>query len=82
MGLRAGSDEKARAGLPAIQYDGRVENTPALLADLTKLWRTAYGPAGRIPLSAWKELEPMMLRVWRAAEAGRWRFAADPRGAA
>jgi hypothetical protein len=81
-GLRVGSDEKAPAGLPPIQYDGRVENTPALIADLTKLWRTAYGPAGRIPLSAWKELEPMMLRVWRAAEAGRWRFAADPRGAA
>ena len=81
-GLRAGSGEMAHAGLPAVHYDGRAENKPALLADLTKLWTTAYGPTGRIPLSAWKELEPMMLRVWRAAEAGRWRFAADPRGAA
>jgi hypothetical protein len=81
-GLRAGPVDATRAGLPPVQYDGRAENKPALLADLTKLWQTAYGPAVRIPLSAWKELEPMMLRVWRAADAGRWRFAADPRGGA
>lgn len=80
--IAAGLPDGAHARLPAVQYDGRVENTPALIADLMKLWQTAFGPERRIPLSAWKELEPMMLRVWRAAEAGRWRFTADPQGVA
>ena len=66
--------------LPPISYKGRVENTPALLADLTKLWATTYGPQTRITLATWKDLEPMLQRVWRAAEAGRWSFA--PAGAA
>jgi hypothetical protein len=75
-GLPPGSHDR----LPPVSYKGRVENTPALLADLTKLWATTYGPQTSMTLATWKDLEPMLQRVWRAAEAGRWSFA--PAGAA
>lgn len=70
-------------GLPADAVGGkmpRVEvnagRAPELLADLRTLWGVAF-PSGPAPLNfaRWKELEPMIDAVRRAADRGRWRFA-------
>jgi hypothetical protein len=44
------------------------------MKDLEQLWTVAYGPVPKINLTKWKDLEPMIVRVWKAADAGRWRF--------
>lgn len=78
VGLPGGNHDR----LPPIQYKGKTDNAPALLADLTKLWVIAYGPHQRVNIAKWKEIEPMMQRVWRAADAGRWNFIPSSPGAA
>ena len=53
-GLPTGSHDR----LPAVQYKGKAENAPALLADLTKLWTLAYGPSPHVKIADWKNIEP------------------------
>ncbi|MFO0936945.1 MAG: hypothetical protein U0798_10570 [Gemmataceae bacterium] len=74
LGLPAGSHHQ----LPNVNYSGKPENRPALLEDLHKLWAIAFDSAPRVTIADWKTLEPVLIRVWRAAEAGRWTFAATP----
>jgi hypothetical protein len=51
-------------------------------AKLAKLWEIAYGEVPvAVPFVRWKELEPMVAFVARAAEAGRWPFADQGGGA-
>jgi hypothetical protein len=65
----------------------RVRGTSAadvrlLTGKVRKLWEIAYGDVPvAVPFVRWKELEPMIAFVARAADAGRWRFA-EPGGAA
>jgi hypothetical protein len=62
--------------LPPIEVMDRMANQRHLVHKLRKLWEIAYGDTPMtIPFVRWKELEPMMDFVIRAAEAGRWRFA-------
>ena len=59
----------------------RLEVIKAVRANLRILWEVAYGADPKpIPYSRWKELEPMIDVVRRAADEGRWQFAA-PGGA-
>lgn len=59
--------------MPQVETSGRDRKT--LLEDLDTLWDVAFGQ-DRMPIlySRWKELEPMIDAVRRAAENGRWRF--------
>lgn len=77
-----------RQGLPADEYR-RPRSLPpvavaggdarAIRSNLRILWEAAYGP-GVVTYSRWKELEPMIAAVQRAAGDGRWRFAAGGAG--
>lgn len=59
--------------LPAVTAAG--PDAKAVKAHLRILWEVAYGPAAKpIPYSRWKELEPMIDAVRRAADDGRWQF--------
>lgn len=74
----------ARQGLPAGEYRHPRKVPPlavagadarAIRGNLRILWGVAYGPEP-VSYSRWKELEPMIAAVKRAADDGRWRFAA------
>jgi hypothetical protein len=78
------NDLFVRQGLPADEY--RHPRKPPAVAvagadarairnNLHILWGVAYG-SERVSYSRWKELEPMIAAVKRAADDGRWRFAA------
>jgi hypothetical protein len=68
--------------LPAVEVAGGAADRRLLLARLRKLWEIAHGGTPVvIPFVRWKELEPMIDSVARAADAGRWRFA-QPGGVA
>ncbi len=79
----------ANQGLPVGQVTRkmpRVEVTgpgaPQLRQDLRDLWNLAFFGEGKpINFARWKEMEPMIEAVRRAADRGRWRFA-TPEGAA
>jgi hypothetical protein len=45
-----------------------------LIRDFAAAWRI-YVAEGRISLAMWKELEPKLVKLWKSAKAGRWRFA-------
>ncbi|HVK17465.1 MAG TPA: hypothetical protein VM533_10985 [Fimbriiglobus sp.] len=60
--------------LPEVRVQGRGNTT--LREDLRILWDVAFGPRPRpVSYTRWKELEPMIDAVRRAAAEGRWRFA-------
>lgn len=62
--------------LPAIEATGR--DAGAIRGHLRILWDVAYTTKSRpVTYSRWKELEPMIDVVRRAADDGRWRFAAE-----
>lgn len=62
--------------MPRVEVTG--PGAPRLRDDLRALWEVAF-PARPVPLNfaRWKELEPVLDAVRKAAAAGRWRFA-DP----
>ena len=69
----------AASELPAVTATG--PDAKAVKANLRILWGVACGADQKpIPYSRWKELEPMIDVVRRAADEGRWQFAA-PGGA-
>lgn len=59
---------------PALKYEGKPENAGLLIRDFAAAWRI-YVAEGRISLAMWKELEPKLVKLWKSAKAGRWRFA-------
>ena len=60
--------------LPEVRVTGRGNTT--LREDLRILWDVAFGPRPRpVTYTRWKELEPTIDAVRRAAAEGRWRFA-------
>jgi hypothetical protein len=60
--------------LPAVHVTGPGNTT--LREYLRILWGVAFGThPGPISYARWKELEPMIDAVRRAADEGRWRFA-------
>ncbi|MGH3449865.1 MAG: hypothetical protein ACRDQW_03890, partial [Haloechinothrix sp.] len=60
--------------LPEVIVKGRGNTT--LREDLRILWDVAFGPRPRpVTYTRWKELEPTIDAVRRAAAEGRWRFA-------
>ncbi len=65
---------KPSSQLPTVRITGRGNTT--LREYLHILWGVAYGSStAQVTYSRWKELEPMIEFVRRAAEDGRWRFA-------
>lgn len=71
-GLPVGADRPHK--LPEVVVQGRGNTT--LREDLRILWDVAFGPRPRpVTYTRWKELEPMIDAVRRAAAEGRWRFA-------
>jgi hypothetical protein len=58
---------------PPIRYDGKRENAPAIAQDLHAAWKVSRGD-GRISLTDWKQFEPKIVKLWKAARAGKWRF--------
>ena len=78
-GLPAPPNGTAPKDLPDVRVLG--PDAKALKAHLRILWEVAYGPSKPVPYSRWKELEPMIDAVRRAADEGRWQFA-TPGGAA
>lgn len=62
--------------LPPVDVPGGGADRRLLESKLGKLWEFAYGDVPTaVPFARWKELEPMIEFVTRAADAGRWRFA-------
>lgn len=72
QGLPADGPRHPRS-VPAVTASG--PDARAIRSHLRILWEAAYGPGG-VTYSRWKELEPMIAAVQRAAGDGRWRFAA------
>ncbi|HET6574341.1 MAG TPA: hypothetical protein VFG68_12095 [Fimbriiglobus sp.] len=71
QGLPAAADPPHR--LPEVRVKGRGGTT--LREHLRILWDVAFGPRPRpVNYGRWKELEPMIDAVRRAAADGRWRF--------
>jgi hypothetical protein len=67
------AEERPRT-LPEVRVQGRGNTT--LREDLRILWDVAFGPRPRpVTYTRWKELEPRIDAVRRAAAEGRWRFA-------
>jgi hypothetical protein len=59
--------------LPKVTVTGREAKT--IRSSLCILWEVAFDPQTKpISYSRWKELEPMLDAVQRAAEDGRWHF--------
>jgi hypothetical protein len=59
---------------PAIETSG--PDADGLARRVRELWDRVLGPAGTpVTAARWKELEPMLDEVYRAADAGRWRVA-------
>jgi hypothetical protein len=72
-GLAAAHDPSPRT-MPALRVSG--PDAKALKSHIHILWNMAYGPVARpVTYSRWKELEPMIEVVRRAADEGRWGFA-------
>lgn len=59
---------------PPLKYEGKRENAGRLIQDFAAAWRI-YAAEDRISLAMWKELEPKLVKLWKSAQAGRWRFA-------
>jgi len=78
--LRALFARWGRAGggteLPPVEIAGDASEKRNLVGKISKLWEIAHGDTPvAVPYVRWKELEPMIESVTRAADAGRWRFA-------
>jgi len=64
--------------LPKVTITGGDSGT--LRSQLKALWEVAFDPKSKpVGFTRWKELEPMIAAVKRAAEADRWRFAPEGR---
>jgi hypothetical protein len=64
---------KPAGKLPPVEVTGPGANT--IRDHLRILWDVAFGPYPRpVSYARWKELEPMLDTVRRAADEGRWRF--------
>lgn len=71
--FQQGLPNPAPERMPQVETSGRDRRT--LLDDLDTLWDVAFGDDPTpILYSRWKELEPMIDAVRRAAENGRWHF--------
>ena len=72
LGPPPGADPPKK--MPAVEATGR--DAGAIRGHLRILWDVAFAASPRpVTYSRWKELEPMIDAVRRAADDGRWRFA-------